>query len=156
MEREMSGNLFAKREKGQSMVELAFILMFLLILLSGIIDIGRMMYEYLSMRDAAQEGAGYAAVYPSYCAEIFNRIEDNLPPTGSYNPIVTIDGISCESAWAGDKSTPLPVHGCEGHEVIVSIDHSSPVSMPFLETFTGPDISMHVEIKDRIVRPSCN
>jgi hypothetical protein len=142
------------QEKGQSLVELALVLVFILILLAGVVDLGRMMYQYLTMRDAAQEGAGYAAVFPSYCADITNRVRNNLPDN-SYGVIVLVDGISCESAWAVDKTLTLPTHGCEGKDILVTLTHNFDVTMPLISVFTGPIVNMHVEINDRIVRPSC-
>lgn len=143
-----------KRERGQSMVELALVLLLILIILAGVVDLGRMMYQYLSMRDAAQEGAGYGAMFPNYCADIINRVRNNLPDN-TYGVIVSVDTISCESAWTVDKVKPLPVHGCEGKEIKVTLTHQFDVTMPVLSTFTGPTVPMHVEIKSRIVRPSC-
>jgi len=141
-------------EKGQSLVELALILLFILILLAGVVDLGRMMFEYLSMRDAAQEGAGYAAVYPNYCAEINNRVMNNLPDN-TYGVIIEVDGVSCESAWAIDKTLAFPTHGCEGNDIFVTVTHSFPVTMPLISAFTGPNVPMHVKIEGRIVRPVC-
>ncbi len=141
-------------EKGQSMVELALMLVVILILLAGVVDLGRMMYQYLSMRDAAQEGVGYGASFPNYCAEINNRIRNNLPDN-AYGVTVFIDGISCESAWTVDDTQPLPIHGCEGKEILVNLTHQFAVTMPFLSEFTGPSVPMQVQIKGRIIRPSC-
>jgi len=150
----MKKRLHTQNEKGQSLVELALILVLILIILAGVVDLGRMMYEYLTMRDAAQEGAGYGAVYPNYCAEIAGRVTDNLHGT-DYTIAISVDGMDCASAYAYDKTLPLPEHGCEGNELIVNVDHNFSVSMPFLSAFTGPTVQMHVEIKDRIVRPDC-
>lgn len=141
-------------EKGQSLVELALILFFVLVLLAGLVDLGRMMYEYLTMRDAAQEGAGYGAVYPNYCGEISTRVTDNLP-TGTFTVNVQVDGLSCGAAYSADVGLDLPIHGCENKELIVAVDHNFDIGMPFLSAFTGPTVPMHVEIKDRIVRPEC-
>ncbi|MFA5835376.1 MAG: TadE/TadG family type IV pilus assembly protein [Bellilinea sp.] len=149
-------------EKGQSLMELALVLVFILILLAGVVDLGRMMFEYLSMRDAAQEGAGYGAVYPSYCQQIKDRTLENMPSFDSDedNLVVLVDGMSCEEAWEwavdADKNSPRPTHGCEGKEIFVSITHQFKITMPLLSAFTGPTVPMHVEIKDRIVRPACN
>ena len=142
-------------EKGQSLMELALVLVFILILLAGVVDLGRMMFEYLTMRDAAQEGAGYGAVYPSYCGQIIERASQNMPDN-TYNVVVLVDGMSCEAAWTADKSLTRPAHGCENKEILLSIDHNFSVTMPLLSAFTGPTVPMHVEIKDRIVRPACN
>jgi len=143
-----------KLEKGQSLTELAIMLVFVLTLLAGVVDLGRMMFEYLAMRDAAQEGAGYGSLYPAECSLILARVQDNLPD-GSYTVGVKVNGLDCAAAFAVDDPKDLPVHGCEGKEIVISLDHTFNISMPFLTAFTGPTAPMHVEIKDRIVRPAC-
>lgn len=55
-----------KIEKGQAFLELAVSVLFLLILLSAVIDLGWALYEMISMRDAAQEGATYGAICQLY------------------------------------------------------------------------------------------
>lgn len=152
-------------EKGQSLLELALVLVFLLILLAGIIDLGRMMYEYLTMRDAAQEGAGYGAVYPNDCAHITSRVMQNFPDT-NYTVTILIEDVngglgtlSCGDAsnidYASGRTEP-PYYGCVGNRLTVIVDHSTEITMPLLSAFTGPTIPMHVEIDDRIVRPVCS
>ena len=49
------------REKGAAAVEMAIVSMFLLVLLLGIVDIGRAITTNISLRDAVQEGAMYGA-----------------------------------------------------------------------------------------------
>lgn len=146
-------------EKGQSLVELAIIMVFVLILLAGVVDLGRMMYEFLSMRDAAQEGASYGVVYPGYCVDMGQRVWADLPENFSLAKgdavYITVDGIDCATAYNIDKNQPMPEHACAGHEIIVNVDHNFEIGMPFLSTFTGSTIPIHVEIKDRIARPSC-
>lgn len=155
----MNNRMHTAHEKGQSLVELALILFLILVILAGVVDLGRMMYEYLAMRDASQEGAAYGAVYPSYCVEIGSRVWDNLPDNFSLANgdlvTITVNGLDCAAAYANDKDLPLPEHGCEGNELIVKLDHQFDVTMPFLSAFTGPTVPMHVEIKDRIIRPEC-
>jgi Flp pilus assembly protein TadG len=145
-------------EKGQSLLELALVLVFLLILLAGVIDLGRMMYEYLTMRDAAQEGAGYAAVFPNDCAHIAARVMQNLPDD-NYTVNIEIGGLDCAAASANDYASgkTAPDYGCAGKTATIIIDHTTEITMPFLGEFI-PDgsVPMHVEIQDRIVRPACS
>ena len=48
---------YSDSEKGQSMVELAVSVVVLLILLAGVVDLGRLAFYYITLRDAAQEAA---------------------------------------------------------------------------------------------------
>ena len=54
------------RERGQSLLEFALILPVLLILLMGLLDLGRTFFAYVAVTDAAAEGATYGAVH---CAQ---------------------------------------------------------------------------------------
>lgn len=54
-----------RKEKGQSIVELALLLPLLLLMLLGLLDFGRVYYVMVSLNDAAQEGASYAAMRPA-------------------------------------------------------------------------------------------
>jgi len=49
---------------GQGLVELALSLPVLLLILLGTIDVGRMFFDYIEMRNAAREAAGYLARHP--------------------------------------------------------------------------------------------
>jgi Flp pilus assembly protein TadG len=53
-----------QKEKGQSLLELALILPLLIIILAGVLDLGRLYYAYVAVTDAAAEGASYAAIHP--------------------------------------------------------------------------------------------
>lgn len=54
----------AARERGANLIEMALVLPFLLLLLAGVIDIGRAFYTYVSLTNAVREGARFAARFP--------------------------------------------------------------------------------------------
>ncbi len=58
------------RQRGQSFVELALLLSILMLILLGIIDLGRVFNAYIVITNAAREGARYGALYPSDTAGI--------------------------------------------------------------------------------------
>ncbi len=62
-----------RKEKGQSIVELALLLPVLILMLLGLVDFGRVYYVMVSLNDAAQEGAAYAAARPNDFAGISQR-----------------------------------------------------------------------------------
>ncbi|MFC1879838.1 TadE/TadG family type IV pilus assembly protein, partial [Chloroflexota bacterium] len=51
-------------QDGQSLVEFAVALVFLLLLIAGIVDVSRALFTYMALRDAAQEGALYGSTNP--------------------------------------------------------------------------------------------
>ncbi len=126
------------REDGQSMVELALTLTILLILLAGTIDLGRALFTWIEMRDAAQEGA----VYGSFCPDknkITTRVDANLNKIYTYD----IDPI-------------IPAYPAPGDSITVNVETKLPLAMPFLSTVIGTDtIDIHATIIDSIINTKC-
>ncbi len=58
-----------RRERGQSLAEFAILLPLLLILTLGAIDYGRVYFAYVSVTNAARNGAQYASVSPDAAAD---------------------------------------------------------------------------------------
>jgi Flp pilus assembly protein TadG len=67
-----------RKEHGQSMVELAITITFLMILLAGTVDLGHAFFVWQEMRDAAQEGAAYGSICPGDGSEAIDRARANL------------------------------------------------------------------------------
>jgi Flp pilus assembly protein TadG len=64
-------------QKGQSLVELALSMTVMLILLGGIVDLGRAFFTFMALRDAVQEGAMYGSLHPTSTVEIKNQVRDS-------------------------------------------------------------------------------
>lgn len=69
-------------QRGQGMVELAVILPLLLIILLGTIDLGRALYTYVALTNAAREAARYAAINDT-AATSAQVTGEFTPPGGS-------------------------------------------------------------------------
>lgn len=65
-----------QKEKGQSVTEFALILPVLIIVMAGLLDLGRLYYSYVAVTDAAGEGAAYAAIHPADTDGIIARAQD--------------------------------------------------------------------------------
>ncbi|MRR31684.1 pilus assembly protein [bacterium] len=157
--------LFSKHnsQKGQSLTEMAISMVILLILIAGIFDVGRAIFTYMSMRDAAQEGASYAAIIfmkgkddtrsnaqilSDGCAAVRTRTMDNIEDP---NTAVTtlVNGINCTSA-------SITRDACAGHEARVTVELTIPVTTPFIGAFIGTqDITLRATATDTILRPYC-
>src|SRR5215510_9208227 len=93
-----------KSERGQSLVELSISLVLLLMLLSGAVEFGIAFFQFVQLRDAAQEGALYGSMNPSDCANILLRIQDasdspiDLAAPGAVTISTTINGNTCGSS----------------------------------------------------------
>lgn len=133
-------------ENGQSLVEFALTLVFLLVLVVGIADLGRALFTYLSLRDAAQEGALYGSINAAVNEEkirqrVFQSSDfvQDLADGGAITVDVTFNGT------------------CTGGEIIVQVTYSDfPITMPFLGTLVGGQtIAISASIADTILAPSC-
>ena len=66
-------------ERGQSMAEFALILPIVVLLLIAVFDIGRGVYAYTSISNAARTGARIAAVNQLYPSETDTMCAENMP-----------------------------------------------------------------------------
>lgn len=64
------------RRRGQSLVEFTLLLPVLMIVLLGLLDLGRAYYAYVAITDAAGEGAAYGARHPDDTSEIKRRASE--------------------------------------------------------------------------------
>jgi hypothetical protein len=124
-----SDQFTTSKERGQSLTELALFMVFLLILVAGVVDIGRAFFVYIEMRDVAQEAALIAAIEGLDCSGVEIRVRtstDSLPDL--------IDGgvvdLTCNPS---DPSTASP-----GENITITATHEDfELAMPFLGTLLG-------------------
>ncbi len=70
------------REQAQSLVELALMLPLLLLLLVGILDLGRIYFSYMTVVNASREGARYGMSSPTDSAGITQRANNEASGSG--------------------------------------------------------------------------
>jgi TadE-like protein len=140
--------------KGQALVEMAFVLFLLIVLLIGIVELGRAMYTKNMLNNAARAGARAAVVtsplidlprsYPSYNTtdNIYNNIFGSLFYVNKSLVIATV----CVADSSGACITKTPA--ASGDPIKVSITYSGfnyvipslfgPTGLlPLANTFTG-------------------
>jgi len=111
-----------RREDGQAALELMLVLPFFVMFLALLVDLGILMYEFVSISNAAREGARYGAVNceTGTCSAdlVLGRTVDRSGGilTGT-NPD---DVMSVE--WL-DNADPNTTNSDKGDSVVVSIDH---------------------------------
>jgi Flp pilus assembly protein TadG len=76
-------------ETGAALVEFAIILPVMLVILLGIIDLGRVFYTYESLANAAREGARYCSLYPGDSSGTTARVTAELYPNLTPSSIST-------------------------------------------------------------------
>lgn len=139
-----------KSQRGQSLVELALSLMVILMLLMGAIDFGIALFAYVSMRDAAQDGAIYGSINPTDVTGIKNRAVDAASDVIAVDPnnvIVTINGSACEGL---DLTSGTP------NTLQVLITHQHPVSTPLVGAMIGSQtITLRAQVTNTILSPIC-
>jgi Flp pilus assembly protein TadG len=130
-------------ERGQSLVELAISLLILIYLLSGAVEFGIAFFQYVQLRDAAQEGALYGSMNPGDLDGIEARIR-----ASSTSP------IDLTTLASGDIviSAPTP---CEGNPITVTVSYDHTVFMPFMSRIIGPTVDLDATVTDTILTPVC-
>lgn len=158
-------------EKGQSLTELAISLTFLLILLGGVVDLGRAFFTYITLRDAAQEGALYGSYYVydkdlSWCGIVKRVRETSNTPFNLNDVTVDVKFASDPGTYTFNKSDPYDPGSCPtlaatpsaGDEVQVTVTYKDfQITMPFMGALIGSQkISISASIKDRVVTNAPN
>jgi Flp pilus assembly protein TadG len=138
----MKKQSFKKRkERGQSLTEFAVGVTFILILLASGMDFGRAYYTYLSVRDAAQEGAAYASIAPSDVSGIRARVRESSP-----------DPIDLSSLSDSEITVTVSGAACAGSLVTVTLDYDFELVAPFM---AGTVLHLQAEANDQILQPPC-
>ncbi|MBM3144519.1 MAG: pilus assembly protein [Chloroflexi bacterium] len=133
------------REQGQSLVELAITLVVILILLAGVIDLGRAFFAYMALRDAAQEAALYGSINPTDSPGINNRGMSVLTNRVDTSQVTITPAISGGACGNGVNSISVTVHFS-----------NFAITMPFLGTLVGSQsFDITASVTDTILSPPC-
>ena len=120
-----------KSERGQSLVEMAISITVLVFLLSGAVEFGMMFFQYIQLRDAAQEGALYGSLNPADASGIEARTRGaSSSPIKLTDPVVLVDIITNDEN--GDGLI------CPGDSIEVRASYPHEFFMPFITLITGP------------------
>lgn len=146
----------SKKQKGQSLVELTLTITILLTLLAGAFDFGSAFFDFIALRDAAQEGAVYGSIDPA-AENILQRIQaSSTSPlnmsdfSGDCNPI---NGV-CINFF--DSAGDIPASPCSGDTVTVTVNYQYNLTMPFIGAIIGSQtIPLHATVTNVILSPMC-
>lgn len=114
------------RERGAAAVELAIVASFLLILVFGVIDVGRVLFTRIAVIDAAQEGAVFAAFEDEVGGTPLDRthIENRVMAAIDHPTLAAGDiTITCYVDTSGSRTS---------YEVEVQVEHDLDLVTPFL------------------------
>ena len=133
------------RDRGQSLVEMTAGLMFLLIMLAGIVDVGRALFSQVALLDAAEEGALYGSLAPTDIGGIESRIRDNSE--------AAIDFSDADDVHI---AVEYPGPACAGHLLRVTVSHDFVVTTPFMGTILGSQtFLLSSSAETLILSPEC-
>ena len=148
-----------KSERGQSLVELAISIVILVYLLAGAVEFGLAFFQYVQLRDAAQEGALYASLNP--------YIDSNSD--GTYDAGEPVNQAAIETRARAASTSPVDLADttnvtvtitpdgplCEGNGIEVEVSFNHHVFMPFMSQFIGDEIPLVATVTDTILSPIC-
>jgi Flp pilus assembly protein TadG len=83
-------------ERGANIVEAALVIPLLLIILVGVVDMGRAYFSYITIINAAREGARWGVMHPTedLCAKAAAEAQSNTPPINLAScDVETPDGV---------------------------------------------------------------
>ena len=145
-----------RSQRGQSMTEFALSLVILLLLLAGIVDMGRIFFAYIIIRDAAQEGAVYGSIAPKDNLPTFkNEVEERVKaaftdPSDSSNVPIDVTKLNVQTDIVGSTCAS------PGNGIKVKVEYSVPVTMPFLGAVIGSQtMNLAATVQNAILSPIC-
>jgi len=150
--------ILRKAEKGQSFVELGLSMVFLLILLAAVIDLGWAFFTLVALRDAAQEAATVGAICPPSSTANEDKIRERLMSSAtapidmsklssSQIDICVIDPIARTCGAAVEL----------GKSVRVTITYQHEIVTPLVGSFIGgQNYPLVASAADTILRLNCD
>ena len=163
-----------KSELGQSLIELAFSFLLLMLLLGGAVDFGRVFFAMIALRDASQEGVVYGSGNPDDVPGIETRVQlategpiDMTKITADkINVTWILSGVTCAEgqtspATCVTKCADFYVDAADGNTkanyVAVDVEYDFPFAMPIIQAlFPGGTLTLHVKDSNAIIAPQCD
>jgi hypothetical protein len=114
-----------KHNTGQSLIEFAIVLPLMLLIIMGVFDLGRSIYYFSAIHNAAREGARYGAV--NHCDTAGIKVAAQQMAIGLG------DGV--------EVSDPIKFYTPEGNpdRILVSVEYEFEAVTPLIGVFLGED-----------------
>jgi Flp pilus assembly protein TadG len=154
----------SRLERGQSLVEMTFGFLVLMILMSGLLDIGRLYYVYVALEDSAGEAALYMSIFPNgdlgtptdtttECGAMYEsgwcraRYATNF--SGTSTAVLDWSNIDTSSS-----AIYVPPGGGVGETVTVTLVYNYDFITPFIRDVFGNNIQLTSTAEQTIVSES--
>lgn len=160
MQKVKPANLKPGTRRGQSLVELAISLTVILWLLAGAVDLGSALFAWIALRDAAEEGALYASIYPTIDSN-GNRQYDAGEPMNTADIVARVRGTSASPVNLADAANvtvnvEMSSPPCAGGAVTVTIIYNYRIMMPLTSTIIGTNtIPIRASATNTLLRYAC-
>lgn len=138
-----------KTERGQAFMELAISLVFLLVLLTVLVDLGWAFYTMIAMRDTVQEAAVYGSICPDTADD--TKIVARLRMSASAPlDINTINSNDIDIQYVEVNGTS----GIQrGDSIQITLNYQHKIVVPLVATFIGKDTyPLHVTVADTLLQ----
>lgn len=145
MKKTVTPLVFSPKERGQGLVEVAISFVILVILASGIFNVGMGIMVHSTLTDATQEGANYASLAPTDTAGIEGRIRSFK------NSFVDLNDTSKVTVTIMTPTAPV----CAGKIIKVKVATTVPIIAPMAETFLGSNLPVSSETAVVVLQPAC-
>lgn len=148
------GMFHRKNEKGQSFVELGLSMVFLLILLSALVDLGWAFFTVIALRDAAQEAATVGSICPTNTTKIIDRLKDSATAPIDMDKL---ESSQIEVCVVSSGTNTCGAGVALGNSVQVTITYQHDIVTPFVGSFIGTQTyPIRVFAADTILRLNCS
>ena len=97
------------RQGGQELVEFAAVLPLLILILFGVLDLGRVFHAAVVVANAAREGARYGTFYPDQAGDIIGVVQAEAQGSGIDLSDPSTSGIAVNCLAGCDSGTPIQV-----------------------------------------------
>lgn len=132
--------------KGQSLVELAISLVFIMFLLAGVVELSLSLFQFIQLRDAAQEGALYGSICQNESSiESRARQESASPLNLSTNNVQLFIDFYDSEGIVHKSFDSVQV----GDSIQVTLSYNHKVFMPF---FNRVIIPLNAHVTDTILQ----
>lgn len=115
-----------RREDGAALVEFAIVAPLLVILVFGVVDLGRALYTHVTIQEAAQEGALYGSFAPGNHADTVERVR-----TSMQNPAIAFGDVAVTCI------APDPLDPDDTRKIAVRVTHTLDFITPMSSWFGG-------------------
>ena len=130
----MAKKIASNRERGAATVEMAMVTILLFMLIAGIVDLGRTLFAFIGVQEAAQEGAVFGSFDPD--GDIVGR---------------AVDAVEFPVLAASDVTVTCPAPGV----IAVTVESDVNLITPIVGQWFGPTITLTRTVTGQVFLGAC-